>query len=771
MPTESLAYESVQAVRVTIVGRVQGIGARPTAARLAEKRGLAGSIANTPDGVLLELEGAAADLTAFLQEFRDALPAGAEIRELRCEACTPRGLIGFEIRGSSGGVARAAAVPQDQAACPRCLAEVRDASDRRHAYAFTSCTSCGPRYSILEAMPYDRSTTSMRDFFMCDTCAREYRVQNDTRYHSQINACPKCGPRLTLHDAAGRSVVVGDDALRGAVEALRLGKIVALLGVGGYQLLTDACSSKAVGRLRERKRRPVKPLALLLGTLAAAEQLTLLNDAERKLLQNSAGPIVVVRRRPDAPLAVEVAPGLSSVGVMLPTTPLHAVLCDQFSGPLICTSANLEGEPLVYQSAAAGSELHEIADVLLSHDRPVIRPVDDSVVRVIGGETCIIRLARGYAPHTLPPIPYDIPEPIVALGGEQHSAFALWNGYQAALGPHIGDLQSVAACARWCECLESTAELYGVDLSAARMVHDRHPDYFSTQWSRRFTGSESVQHHHAHIAAVLYEHAVWDRQVVGLAWDGTGYGDDGTIWGGECLCADVGDFRRIAWLRPFALLGGDAAIREPWRIAAALAYDVLGPERTRRLRFGGVETSRLENMLTLMSRPRFTARTSSMGRLFDGIAALVLGTTTAAYEGRPAILLEESCDPSDDGSYAFRLNMTTGEIDWREVIAHVVEDVVKGTSPGAVAMRFHRAVADLAAELASQHPQLPLVTSGGVFQNKILGELLAARVSRRPAGWLRPRSLPPGDGGLAVGQLAIAAARAAARKGLVRKCV
>lgn len=770
MSPQSLERELVRAVRIVVVGRVQGLGARPTAARTAVNLGLAGRVANTSDGLILELEGAAASLAAFLQDFREALPAEAEIDELRSESIVPRGLVGFEIGESDGRTARGGAVPPDCVACSECLAEVRDVSDRRHAYAFTGCTTCGPRYTVLEAMPYDRVATSMSLFAMCAECSREFHDFDDRRFHSQTNACPVCGPKLALQDANGQ-FSEGGAALQMAVEALRLGKIVAVLGVGGYQLLTDACSTDSVRRLRERKRRPTKPLAVLVGSLEEANRLAVLNDAERALLRSAAGPIVVVRRRTETLPAAEIAPGLSTVGLMLPTTPMHALLCDQFAGPMVCTSGNLEGDPLVYDIGGATCALRGIADVWLHHDRPVVRPVDDSVVQIIDDESCILRLARGYAPHVLPPLPFDLPRPIIALGGEQHSAFALWNGSQAVLGPHIGDLHSAGTCERWVHCVESTAELYGVDVAAAEIVHDRHPDYFSTQWARRFPHRHEVQHHHAHVAAVLGEHGVWDREVLGLAWDGTGYGDDGTIWGGECLRADVRGFRRIAGLRPFAMLGGEAAVHEPWRIAIALVCDALGPEAAGRLSLRGVDASRIEALIALMSKPRLTIQTSSMGRLFDGIAALALGTTTADYEGRPAILLEESCDPYGSGSYSFHWNTATGEIDWREVVARVADDLAQGTSPGIVAMRFHRAVADLAAVLAAAHPELPLVTSGGVFQNKVLGELMVERVGKRSAGWLRPRSIPPGDGGLAVGQLAIVAARTAMRNRQVSLCV
>lgn len=757
MPTESLTAAELRAVRVRVVGRVQGLGVRPVAARLAASLRLAGTVANTADGLTLELEGRSDAIDLFLAEFADALPSGAVIDRLDVDADDPHTRSDFQIAARSDAGAGAAAVPLDRVVCETCLGEIHDAADRRRHYPFTNCTVCGPRYSIIEAMPYDRPATTMRSFALCPTCSREYRAATDRRFHAQTNACPECGPQVWLVDKA-KQTVGGDQAVSAAAAVLGEGRIVALKGLGGYQLLVDATSADAVRRLRDRKRRNTKPLAILVGSLDEAERLAFLNDAERRLLRDPAGPIVVVRRRTGALLATEVAPGFDSIGLLLPTTPLHALLYEHAARPLVCTSGNREGEPLVYDEQTAEQELSGIADVWLHHDRSIARPIDDSVVRMVADSPCFLRLARGYAPYVLPSPP-GLDVPIVALGGEQKASVALWNGSQAVLGPHVGDLTGAAACERWVEQLGSLAALYGTSLAAAEVVHDRHPDYFSTGWAQQFLRRHAVQHHHAHVAAVLLERGELDREVLGLAWDGTGYGDDGTVWGGECLRATGCDYRRIARLRPFPLVGGDQAVREPWRIAATVVQQALGPEATMKLDWPEVSAKQLRALIDVAARPRLSAATSSMGRLFDAVAALVLGVTTADDEGRPAMLLEAACDRSAAGAYAFVHRVDDGDIDWRPVVAAVVDDLHRGATPGAVAMRFHRAVADLASSLADTYANLPLVTAGGVFQNAVLGELLTERLATRRGRWLHSKFVPPGDGGLAAGQLAVAAAR------------
>lgn len=758
MSTKSLTAGEVRSVRVLLVGRVQGLGVRPALARLAKRFGLTGAATNTVHGVTLELEGETGAVDRYLAELVGDLPAGATLDRIQVESAQPIGRHEFRITAEDDVAGGSTAVPLDRVLCEVCLANIRQPTNRRQSYPFTSCTSCGPRYSIISAMPYDRPATSMRPFGMCPQCFAEYRTTEDRRFHAQTNACPQCGPQVRLTDPAGRTFV-GDDAVNIAVTALGEGRIVALKGLGGYQLLVDATSTAAVRRLRDRKRRKTKALAILVGSIDEAKRLAFMNDAERRLLLDPAGPIVVLRRRAHAPISADVAPEFDSVGLLLPTTPLHFLLSDRIARPLVCTSGNREGEPLVYEERRAELELCGVADLWLHHDRSIARPIDDTVVRVINGAPCFLRLARGYAPHVLPRLPRSLDVPIIALGGEQKSSIALWNSSQAVLSPHIGDLTDAVTCERWVEQVEALSALYGIRLDSALMVHDRHPDYFSSGWARRYNRRQVVQHHHAHIAAVLFEHGDLDREVVGLAWDGSGYGDDATVWGGECLQATCRDFQRTAWLRPFSLLGSDQAVRQPWRNAVALVNEALGPEAAARLSWSDVCSTRVRALVDLAARPSLSPRTSSMGRLFDAVAALALGVATADDDGRPAMLLEQACNRNTGGEYLFDYAAGGNVIDWRPVIAAVVDDLQQGATPGAVAMRFHRAVADLASSLAAAHDDLPLVTSGGVFQNAVLGELMAERIADRRAGWLRPLVVPPGDGGLAAGQLAVVAAR------------
>lgn len=759
MPTQSLnAAVAVTSVCVRIFGQVQGWGVRPVVARLAMRLQLNGSVCNTADGLTVHLEGCPKAVESFIAEFPLAIPDGASVDRVETESEPSQRHHGFHIAGGAAEGAGAAAVPLDRVVCPDCIREVRDSTDRRRDYGFTSCVACGPRYSIIKAMPYDRPLTTMRTFTMCSSCGHEYCTPDDRRFHAQTSACPECGPKLRFIDDHGKTIT-DDKALDAAVCALRNGRIVALKGIGGYQLLVDATSCDAVRRLRNRKQRPSKPLAVLVASIAQAEELAVLTAVERRMLVDPAGPIIVGRRRTESPLSTDVAPGFASVGVMLPTTPFHQLICERFGHPLVCTSGNREGEPMVFDSACAERELRGIADVRLHHDRDIARPIDDSVIRVVAGSPSFLRLARGYAPHVLPWPAGLTREPAVALGGEQKAAIALFNGSQAVLGPHIGDLTNVAACERWIEQLNSMTQLYGIEFDSAEIAHDRHPDYFSTRHAERYRRRLTVQHHHAHIAAVLLEHGEMNREVLGISWDGTGYGDDGTLWGGEFLRANSAEYRRVARLRPFALAGGEQAIREPWRVATTLVAESLGPESATRLAWPDVSASRLRAVVDVSQRPRLSSMTSSMGRLFDAVAALALGVSTAAYEGRPAMLLEEACVCDEDASYAFGYHAETGDIDWRPVIASVVNDVRLGTAPGVIAMRFHRAAAGLIGEVAGNYSDLPLATAGGVFQNAILGELLLEQFSRRRITWLRPQSIPPGDGGLAAGQLAVVAGR------------
>jgi len=604
-------------------------------------------------------------------------------------------------------------------------------------------------------MPYDRPSTSMASFQLCGNCRAEYESPVDRRFHAETIACPQCGPRVWMTGGDGREICFGPRAIAAAVEALMEGQILAVRGVGGYQLLADATNDMAVARLRQNKRRPTKPLAVLVVTSDDAEELAHLDSADLRTLVDAANPIVIVRRRTDSSLAPGVCESLDTLGVMLPTTPLHWQLATRVGRPLVATSGNLDGEPLAFEVDPAQIELAESANCWLHHDRPILRPVDDSVVRVIADRAVSLRLARGLAPLALE---LETDSPILAVGGHQKVALAFSNTRQAVLGPHLGDLDTQAARDRFIEHVASFVELYGVE--PALIVHDLHPDYFTTRWAaERGVRTLAVQHHHAHAAAAMLEQGWLDREVLALTWDGTGYGPDGSIWGGECLLATTTRFQRVAHLRPFRLLGGETAIREPWRVAIALVAEAAGVENAVQLTIGATTPDNITQVARLAKSTRLSPRTTSMGRLFDGVASLALGITRATFEGEPAQLLEAACDPAAQGSYSLPFaDHEALELDWRPLIVDLLADRQAQVTPGVMAMRFHRALANAALLVAQRFPVSPVVLAGGVFQNRVLVELIT---QQWPLGTDRlglPGVIPPGDGGLAAGQLAIAAA-------------
>ncbi len=761
------------AAQLTLTGRVQGIGLRPAVARFAQQLSLQGYVANTAGGVEIHVEGPPHDVQRFERELPAHLPAAADLTSTQSKCVEPTGCESFLVGQTSPAPSRddppagsvlAARVPADVVVCNTCLAETQQATDRRHAYPFTSCTDCGPRYSIIDRMPYEREHTSMAEFSLCDRCQSEYGSAFDRRFHAQGNACASCGPQIWLRDEHDRIRGRGTAAVPAAAAALRDGRIVALRGLGGYQLLVDATLPEAVERLRQRKQRRGKPLAVMVPSLAAASQLARLDDTERGLLQSPAGPIVVVAARDDARLAPAVTNGLNTIGLMLPTTPLHWLLLDAVQRPLVCTSANVEGEPLVYEASSSATPLCGVADLWLEHDRPIRRPLDDSVVRVMAGQPVAIRLARGYAPL---PLALNCETPLLALGGHQKAALALCNGSQAVLGPHIGDLETVAARQRFVAQLHDLSRLYGS--SEGQLVCDQHPEYFTTVWaeSHQARGLTQVQHHHAHVVAGMLEHGWLDRQVLGVSFDGTGYGTDCTIWGGEFLRATAAGFERVGHLRPFSLPGGERAVREPWRVATALVREAAGDEAAARLAF---HTGEAHSLLPVLRSPRLCPTTTSAGRLFDGVAALILGSERCEFEGQAAMLLEAACDLSQPGAYEFVI--TAGaprQLDWRPLVQRILRDRTTGVPPACMATRIHRGLARAIFELCRCYAPLPVVLGGGVFQNRVLVELLAELFHAADQRVGLPGMIPPNDGGLAAGQLAVAATLA--RQGRTDPCV
>jgi len=749
--------KAIHALRVTLRGRVQGIGVRPALARLASGLGLSGAIRNTSRGVQIIVEGAEDSLSAFLEGIGKCLPVAACVEELQVQHGEAEGRTGFSIETGGPPDVLAVRVPLDRVACHDCLAETQSTDDRRAGYAFTSCTDCGPRYSVIRTMPYERAETGMASFLLCPTCRKEYESPNNRRFHAQTTACPACGPRLWCCDRSGRVIAEARHAICAAAETIRRGHSVALRGLGGYQLIVDATSRFAVESLRRRKRRYGKPLAVMVGSLEEALGIAWLSEKEQELLTSAAGPIVVASRRDDGVLAPEISPGLATVGLMLPTTPLHALLIQECRRPLVVTSGNNEGEPLAYRPEQAIDRLHELADVWLEHDRPIERPVDDSVVRVIAGRTAMIRLARGYAPL---PLRLESRRPGIALGGHQKVAVALTNGAQAVLGPHVGDLNTLASRERLLEHITALSQLFGFEPD--RWVVDPHPEYFTTRWAADRLGHiASVQHHHAHVVAGMLEHGWLDREVLGVAFDGTGYGSDGTIWGGEFLRATATGFTRVAHLRPFRLPGGEKAVREPWRVAVSLVEQAAGLEAASQLRFpvdvnGSAD---LAGLLRMVHSKRFSPLTSSCGRLFDGVAALVLGTGASQFEGQPAMLLEAVCAQEEPGVYSLPIRAgDPKQIDWRPMILAVLHDLAAETAPGVMAMRFHRGLARAVAQLCRDYQPLPIVLSGGVFQNRVLVELIVENLADLAQRLGLPGLIPVNDGGLAAGQLAAAIA-------------
>ncbi|HUE69700.1 MAG TPA: carbamoyltransferase HypF [Pirellulaceae bacterium] len=765
---------------LTIRGCVQGVGLRPTIARLARALALAGEVRNTLAGVAVVLEGTSSAVGSFSELLRRQLPSAARIAGIDAEPIPATGRRGFAIVAATAGGALQTEVPRDPVVCPACLTEAARKGDRRHEYPFTSCADCGPRYSVLVALPFERAATTMSGFALCEDCQSEYADPNDRRFHAQTIACPRCGPKCWLTEGRGTILARGTAAVSAAAAAIAAGRIVAMKGLGGYQLLVNATNGTAVARLRLRKERPAKPMAVLVATLADAEAIAHLDDATRAALTSRAGPIVLAPARRGM-LAEGVHSGLDDLGLMLPTTPLHWLLARQ-SPPLIATSGNHEGEPLAFDDAVAENQLARIADLFLHHDRPIERPIDDSVVRIIVGRDVTIRAARGLAPLPLP-ASHVPPFAVLAVGGDQKVAIALHNCQQAALGPHIGDLDELLTRERFASHVRDFCRLY--DAEPKLIVHDQHSDYYTTRWAGESgLPAMAVQHHHAHVAAGMLEHGWLGREVLGVAWDGTGYGPDGTIWGGEFLRAKSTSYERVCRLRSFPLLGGEAAIREPWRAALAVLGDAIGAEAAVEfLAERGFDRRLLAPLASLGRRTALAPLTSSAGRLFDAVAAWLLPLPAeqrgqSSSDGHLAMLLEALAGGADrwttadfaksadeDGLIRIpprdprRSSAELAELDWRPLIAALVADYRRGVAAERLAARFHAALADAIVGVAAQYSALPIVLTGGVFQNRRLTELVAQRLAAHPSPLGLPGRIPPGDGGLAAGQLAVAVAR------------
>ncbi|MBI4913201.1 MAG: carbamoyltransferase HypF [Acidobacteria bacterium] len=751
-------------VHAELRGVVQGVGFRPFVYRIALERGLSGWVLNRPDGVVLEVQGAAPEVAAFLRALASEAPSPARVEALESrEIPELHGEASFEIRPSGASRATRPVVPPDLAVCEACAAEMDGPGERRYRYPFTNCTSCGPRYSIIESLPYDRPGTSMKGFTLCPDCEGEYRNPADRRFHAQPVACPACGPRLQLLSPSGAERAREEAALRGAVQSLLRGEVLALKGLGGYQLLVDAASAGAIARLRERKRREDKPFAVMFPDLETLAQVCEVPAETLAFLRSPASPILLLRRRrdPTEPSRVDpsVAPGNPRIGAFLPTTPLHRLLLGELRRPVVCTSGNLSEEPMAFQDQEALARLGGLADAFLVHDRPIVRPVDDSVLRLDSGGPTLLRRARGFAPLAQP-VALAGP-PVLALGAHQKNTVALLFDSQALLSQHLGDLGSVAGAALLERTVRDLLAFFRVRPEA--LACDLHPDYASTRLAERLAAEWSlplhrVQHHHAHGAACAAEHGL-QGPLLALAWDGAGLGSDGTTWGGEALLIEGGAFRRVGHLKPFPLPGGDRAAKEPRRSACGVAWAATGAlPREARSWFPEAELDLLEGMLR---RGVHCPPATSMGRLFDAVAALAGVRWQRGFEGQAAMALEFAAE-GNGAAPPYGWNFNGGPVlvaDPAPLLAALPEERRGGTDPGRIAARFHASLADLALAWARHAGVRDILLSGGCFQNALLADLTSRRLEGDGFRVHRHRAFPPNDGSISLGQAAVAACR------------
>lgn len=767
--SSALCEAAPQRYRIELCGVVQGVGLRPFIFRLANTLELSGWVENNPQGVMLEVEGPPARLNEFRQRLNADQPRLATYISVQASRVAPHGETRFQIRRSNRSGARSTLVLPDIATCPDCVNDVLDPKNRRYRYPFTNCTNCGPRYSIIRALPYDRANTTMRDFQMCAACQYEYEDPMDRRFHAQPNACSQCGPRIELWGADCRIIEARDGALQAAVEAVRNGKIVALKGLGGFQLLVDARQAGAVAELRRRKCREEKPFAMMFPSVAMVEQLCQLDESEHRLLTSPEAPIVLLRGKPNAEprIAPNAAPNNPYFGIMLPCTPLHHLLLGDLGFPLVATSGNRSDEPICIDEHEAVTRLGGIADLFLVHNRPIVRGVDDSVVRIMSGRETVLRRARGYAPL---PIAFSGAGPtILAVGAHQKNTVAWALRGQVFVSQHLGDLVTRQAVQAFDQTAHDLQSLF--DSEPALVVCDAHPDYTSTKRAERL-GKRllRVQHHHAHVASCMLENNL-DGPVLGVCWDGTGYGLDGTIWGGEFLRCDGGAFERVAHLRPFPLPGGDLVSQEPRRSAMGLLFDGMGArvfDCSDLSPVGAFEPSELRVIRSMLLGGVNSPVTSSMGRLFDGVASIIGLRQRVNTEGQAAMELEfAACGNKSSDAYPMRIQVVPNSgsgvisgvrwiVDWRLMILAILRDLQSKRPIAHIARRFHVTLADLIVKIARRVGERRVVLSGGCFQNALLTELTVAGLERNGFDPYWHHRVPPNDGGISLGQVAVA---------------
>jgi len=746
--------------RIVARGRVQGVGFRPSLYRALTARGCGGSIRNTPEGVVIEVEAPEAVLREVVDNFPEIIPQRAHLDELTVQEQEPRGEEGFHIAPSAASGRSLLPIPPDLATCEACLRELHDPEDRRHRYPFNTCTACGPRFTIARQVPFDRETNAMAEFPPCPDCEREYSEPQYRRFHAQTLSCPACGPSLTFMDTEGRKL---DEPLERTRRMLREGAILAVKGVGGFHLACDATRQEVVEQVRRRKQRPVRPFAVMASELATCRRLAHVSGAEANLLTSLQAPIVLLRKRAGSPLAEAVAPGLADVGVMLPYTPLHTMLFEGDNMPpaLVMTSCNRSEEPIALTAEHVLDELSDIVDGVLTHDRTIVNRCDDSVLACFDGEPLPMRRSRGYVPE--PVILERDGPPLLATGAMLKNTFALTSGRRVFLSQHIGDVSDADNAAHFARAFRDFSRLLRVEPRA--VVCDLHPDYPTTDFARRYCRERGLplmqmQHHHAHIVSCLAENRR-DGPVIGVSWDGTGYGGDGAIWGGEFLIADRRRYKRRHHLAYVPMPGGEQAVWHPTRMALAHLARSLGPEQARRRMTPLMGEHQCALTLRVMEQKDFSPPTSSAGRLFDAVAALLGIRTEATYEGQPACELEAACEGAPDRGYPFDYQDDVILLD--RTWGGICRDLDEGVPAGRIAVQFHKAMADVILEscrrLRRETGLKTVAISGGVMQNRTLLGLAVPALRRDGFEVLLQTVVPPNDGGICLGQAAWAYAR------------
>jgi hydrogenase maturation protein HypF len=746
-------------VKVTVRGVVQGVGFRPFIYRLATQLKLHGWVSNSAQGVFIEVEGARDALRSFLLRLEKDKPPRAVIQSLEFSFLDTAGYDRFDIRYSDQSGPKSVLILPDIAVCPDCLREIFDPENRRYRYPFTNCTNCGPRFTIIEALPYDRPHTSMKGFAMCPACEHEYHDPSNRRFHAQPNACSHCGPLLQLWDGKGTALGKEEDALRQAIGIVRNGQILALKGIGGFQLIVDARNADAVQRLRARKRREEKPFALMYPSFDLVKRDCDVSELEERLLLAPEAPIVLLNRGSrKSQLAPAVAPVSPNLGVMLPYSPLHHILLRDLSSPVVATSGNLSDEPICIDECEALKRLEGVADYFLIHNRPIVRHVDDSVARVVCDREMVLRRARGYAPlpihmkQTLPSV--------LAVGAHLKNSVALSVGQEIFISQHIGDLETSQAFLAFRRTAADLPRLY--EAQASIVACDFHPDYLSTKYAARMGAPlHRVQHHFAHVLACMTENEL-DAPVLGVSWDGTGYGTDGTVWGGEFLLTDEESFQRVAHFRQFRLPGGDIAVKEPRRTALGLLYEIWGEKLISDRRLAPVASFSESELMILQQMLRQGVNsplTSSVGRLFDAVASILGLRQRVTFEGQAAVELEYLIRPGIAEFYPFEISDgLTCIVDWAPMIPEILIDLQKGQSVGEICAKFHNALTEIVVAIARKVGEPKILLTGGCFQNRYLVEQSVRKLQEAGFQPYFHQRVPPNDGGIALGQV-VAAAR------------